>query len=153
LAKSVGFDVVVVDEREDLNNSLRFPDCECVFLEPAEYLATQRLGPRDWVLIVTHDVRLDEEALARSLIQTPGYVGLLGSKRKVLKLIERVRTRLPEAPRLAALFAPVGLDIGAITPEELAVSIVAELIALRHGKTAPHMKLTLIDAVSDERGV
>jgi xanthine dehydrogenase accessory factor len=144
LAKSVGFDVVVVDDREELNSAARFPECERVAQEPAEYLSTHRLGPRDWVLIVTHDVRLDEEALAKTVGQAPAYVGLLGSKRKVLRLVERVRARLPETQGFPPLFAPVGLDIGAVTPEELAVSIVAELVALRHGKVVPHMKVMFV---------
>lgn len=147
LARSVGFQVVVVDDREELNNAARFPDCERLLQEPSEYLAQHRLTGRDWVLIVTHDVRLDEEALAACITQTPAYIGLLGSKRKVLKLTARVRARLPAGERatpvIAPVFAPVGLDIGAVTPEELAVSIVAEWIALRHGKSAPHMRLPL----------
>lgn len=141
LARSVGFQVVVVDDREALNNAARFPDCERVQQEPGEYLARYRLTERDWVLIVTHDVRLDEEALAGCVTQAPAYIGLLGSKRKVLKLKERVAARFPFDERATSVFAPVGLDIGAVTPEELAVSIVAEWIALRHGKSAPHMKL------------
>ncbi len=134
--------------REELNTHERFPECERVLQEPAEFLTKRRLGARDWVLIVTHDVRLDEEALAHTVVQTPAYIGLLGSKRKVLKLVERVRARLPSELH-SALFAPVGLDIGAITPEELAVSIVGEWIALRHGKVAPHMKLALPETVEE----
>jgi xanthine dehydrogenase accessory factor len=145
LARSVGFRVVIVDDREELNNSARFPECERVFQEPGEFLAKHVLGHRDWVLIVTHDVRLDEEALMHTVLQAPAYIGLLGSKRKVLNLVERVQARLPDRANLGAIYAPVGLDIGAVTPEELAVSIVAEWIALRHGKAAPHMKLTFVN--------
>jgi xanthine dehydrogenase accessory factor len=145
LARSVGFEVTVVDDREELNTAQRYPECDRVVQEPAEYLSKCRLGPRDWVLIVSHDVRLDEEALLCTVTQEPAYIGVLGSKRKVLRLVERVRARLPSDQRLPAVFAPVGLDIGAVTPDELAVSIVAEWIALRHGKAAPHMRLAFID--------
>lgn len=148
LAKRVGFEVVVVDDREELNTQERFPGCERVSQEPAEYLSKRRVGPRDWVLIATHDVRLDEQALAHTVTQSPAYIGLLGSKRKVLALVERVRARLPDNPQLDALYAPVGLDIGAVTPEELAVSIVAEWVALRHGRNANHMKLVWLGAPS-----
>lgn len=146
LARSVGFEVHVLDEREELNTEERFPECRLVLGDPADELRKAALGDADWVLIMTHDHQLDEAALAAAAGQNAQYVGLVGSKRKVLRLVERVREKRAGDFPLERVFAPVGLDIGAISPEEIAVSIVAELIALRHGRPAAHLR-----ALSDLR--
>ena len=146
LARSVGFEVHVLDDREELNTPERFPDCELVLLDASEALGKAALGEADWVLIMTHDHQLDEAALEAAVRQSPSYVGLVGSKRKVFRLLDRVRQKQNGDFPLERLFAPVGLDIGAVSPEEIAVSIVAELVALRHGRPAPHLR-----ALSDAR--
>ena len=145
LARSVGFEVHVIDEREELNTAERFPECQLLLGDPAEELRKAALGDTDWVLIMTHDHQLDEAALAAAAGQNAQYVGLVGSKRKVFRLVERVRAKRGDFP-LERVFAPVGLDIGAVSPEEIAVSIVAELVALRHGRPAAHLR-----ALSDIR--
>ncbi len=139
LARRVGFAVSVVDDREELASRERFPDCELVLAEPRE--AAARIAPRaeDWVLIVTYDHRLDEEALDTFARLPHRYLGLIGSRRKVLRILQRIASR-GDLPPLDRVFAPVGLDIGAVSPEEIAVSIVAELVAIRHGKAARHMR-------------
>jgi xanthine dehydrogenase accessory factor len=146
LARSVGFEVHVVDEREELNTAERFPDCRRVLGDPGDELRKAELGDADWVLIMTHDHQLDEAALAAAAGQSAHYVGLVGSKRKVFRLLERVRAKRGGDFPLERVFAPVGLDIGAVSPEEIAVSIVAELVALRHGRPAAHLR-----ALSDVR--
>ena len=146
LARSVGFEVHVIDEREELNTPERFPDCELVLSDPSEALGKATLGEADWVLIMTHDHQLDQAALEAAAHHSPRYVGLVGSKRKVFRLLERVHQKQHLALPLDRVFAPVGLDIGAVSPEEIAVSIVAELVALRHGRHAPHLS-----ALSDPR--
>jgi xanthine dehydrogenase accessory factor len=146
LARSVGFEVVVVDEREELNTAERFPGCEREVTDASSALVRAGIGPRDWLLIVTHDPRLDEEALRASLSREPSYIGVVGSRRKVYRLLERVAAR-QGAVDLERVYAPVGLDLGAISPEEIAVSIVAELITLRRGvRSASHLR-----AVEDTR--
>jgi xanthine dehydrogenase accessory factor len=146
LARSVGFEVHVIDEREELNTAERFPDCRRVLGDPGDELRKAELGDADWVLIMTHDHQLDEAALAAAAGQSAHYVGLVGSKRKVFRLLERVRAKRGGDFPLERVFAPVGLDIGAVSPEEIAVSIVAELVALRHGRPAAHLR-----ALSDVR--
>jgi xanthine dehydrogenase accessory factor len=146
LARSVGFEVHVIDEREELNTAERFPDCRLILGDPGAELRKAALGDADWVLIMTHDHRLDEAALAAVAGKNAQYVGLVGSKRKVFRLVERVRERPGGDFPLERVFAPVGLDIGAVSPEEIAVSIVAELVALRHGRPATHLR-----ALSDIR--
>lgn len=146
LARSVGFDVVVVDERDELNVEARFPGCRREPVDPASALGGAKIGARDWLLIVTHDHRLDEEALRAALTHEPRYIGVVGSRRKIYRLLERVAAR--QGPlELARVYAPVGLDLGAISPQEIAVSIVAELIAVRHGaRSTGHLR-----AMDDER--
>jgi xanthine dehydrogenase accessory factor len=146
LALTVGFEVLVVDEREELNTAERFPGCQLLLDDPSDAVSKAQLGDRDWVVIVTHDHQLDERALEAASANDAGYVGLVGSRRKVFRLVERVSSKRAGAMPLERFYAPVGLDIGAVTPEEIAVSIVAELIALRHGHAAPHLR-----ALSEER--
>lgn len=131
LARGVGFEVVVVDEREELNAELRFPGCLREICDVPTALQQLAPGGRDYLLIVTHDHQLDGEALRLALRSSARYIGLVGSRRKVLRLIERVVAR--EGPvDVRRLFAPVGISLGAVTPAEIAVSIVAELVAVRH---------------------
>lgn len=139
LARRVGFAVTVVDDREELANRERFPDCELVLAEPREAAACIAPRAEDWVLIVTYDHRLDEEALDTFARLPHRYLGLIGSRRKVLRILQRIASR-GDLPPLDRVFAPVGLDIGAVSPEEIAVSIVAELVAIRHGKAARHLR-------------
>jgi len=139
LALSVGFEVHVVDEREELLTEARFPGCSLHLVDPAAYFKRREsASDHDWVLIVTHDHQLDEEILGLSVTRPHAYIGLVGSRRKVLRLVERAKAR-HGALNLERVYAPVGLDLGALTPEEIAVSIVAEWVALRRGKPATHL--------------
>lgn len=139
IARSLGFAVHVVDEREELNTEARFAGCIRHVTDPAVYLARRPLSERSWVLIATHDHRLDEELLDLATRQPHAYVGMVGSKRKVLRIVERIEAkRGPMA--LERTYAPVGLDLGAAGPQEIAVSIVAEWIALRRRKPAAHLR-------------
>jgi xanthine dehydrogenase accessory factor len=145
LAKKVGFSVTVVDDREELLDEERFPDCTLISAEPKE--AALRIAPRaeDWLLIVTYDHRLDEEALDVFSRLPHRYIGMIGSQRKVFRILQRIVEK-HGLPSLDRVYAPVGLDIGAVSPDEIAVSIVAELVALRYGKTPAHLR-----AVDDPR--
>ncbi|MFT3923459.1 MAG: XdhC/CoxI family protein [Myxococcales bacterium] len=152
LARAVGFGVTVIDEREELNNEARFPACTRECTDPASALRRVAPGTRDFVLVATHDHHLDESVLERALETQAGYIGLVGSRRKVFRLLERIAVRqrvVLDERALERVFAPVGLDIGAVGPEEIAVSVMAELIAVRRGRSGPgtrHMR-----AVDDPR--
>jgi xanthine dehydrogenase accessory factor len=141
LALTVGFEVHVVDEREELNTVERFPGCQLRLDDPSDVLGRVEVDERDWVVIVTHDHQLDERALSSASATSARYVGLVGSRRKVLRLVERIAVRREVDVPVERLYAPIGLDIGAVSPEEIAVSIVAELVALRHGKSANHLRV------------
>jgi xanthine dehydrogenase accessory factor len=139
LANTLGFRVTVVDEREELNDEVRFPDAVRIHSTPRD--ARNLLAPteHDWLLVTTHDHHLDEEALETYASLPHRYLGLIGSRRKVLNLLARIEERSGSIP-LERVYAPVGLDLGAVSPEEIAVSIAAELVALRRGTPANHMR-------------
>jgi xanthine dehydrogenase accessory factor len=141
-AKNAGFDVVVVDDRESYASRERFPEAKEVIAEDYDR-AMARISPSEtsYIMIVTRGHR-DDMRVLRWAVQTQArYIGMIGSKRKTITIFrELVKEGIPEQ-RFERVHAPVGLDIGAITPEEIAVSITAELIAARRRveRPLPHM--------------
>lgn len=144
IARSIGFDVVVIDDREELNDETRFPHCKRVLAEPKEAAAALCPTERDFLLVVTHDHRLDEEALDTYARLPHAYLGMIGSVRKIVRILQRIEHKRG-LPPLDRVHAPVGLDLGAVSPEEIAVSIAAELVALRHGKVGATHHLRCLD--------
>jgi xanthine dehydrogenase accessory factor len=145
VARLAGFDVVVTDDRETYANRERFPDARDIYADEYEHVMSQ-LAPNDssYIVIVTRGHR-DDMRVLRWAAETPAkYIGMIGSQRKTIAIYKELEKEGIAPEKLARVYAPVGLDIGAITPEEIAVSIVAELIALRRGSQAqlPHMKST-----------
>ncbi len=138
LAASVGFRVVVVDDRASFADAARFPTAERVDVaDIPDWLRSAEIGPRDYLVIVTRGHREDLDALRAALARDTAYVGLIGSKAKIARLCARLGIEGLDASQLSRLHAPIGLDLGAISPEEIAVSIVAELIAHRRGRLRP----------------
>ena len=130
LADIVGFGLVVVDDNEELANNDRYPMAEKIITGNfTEILDKAGVSPNDYVVIVHGEPTHDYLALKKILKKRPAYVGLLGSKTKVSKLIERLREEGVSGEDLTPLHAPIGLDIGAQTPEEIGVSILAEIIS------------------------
>jgi xanthine dehydrogenase accessory factor len=138
VAKILGYHVTVCDAREVFATRKRFPMADEVVVDwPDRHLATvgATLGPRDAVCVLTHDAKFDVPAIVGALRTNVGYLGAMGSRRTHADRLERLRSEgVPEAS-LERLMAPIGLDIGARTPEEAAISICAEIIALRTGRT------------------
>ena len=141
-AKMAGFDVNVIDDRETYANRERFPDAKEVIAENFD-AAMARITPNEtsYIVIVTRGHH-DDMRVLRWAVQTQArYIGMIGSKRKTIAIFrELVKEGIPEQ-RFERVHAPVGLDIGAITPEEIAVAITAELIAARRRveRPLPHM--------------
>jgi xanthine dehydrogenase accessory factor len=134
-AKSLGFDVIVSDARAKLATRERFPEADRIIQGwPDETLAQVEILPNTYVAILSHDPKFDEPALVGTLDTPAAYIGAIGSR----KTNEDRRRRLAEAgvspDQIARLRAPIGLDIGASTPEEMAISILGEIIALRRGR-------------------
>jgi xanthine dehydrogenase accessory factor len=132
LAAKVGLRVTVIDERPEWNQPERFPSAERVLGAPlVELERLGPLGPRDYVLICTHDHAVDRALLAHALRTEAGYVGMIGSVRKVRTAQRALELDGFDAARIQSVHAPIGLDLCAETPDEIAVSIVAELIRHR----------------------
>jgi len=132
LAGLVGFRVVVTDDREEFANRKRFPHAgNVVVASVSDAFASLSVGDDSYVIAVTRGHAMDEEVVANALSTPAHYIGMIGSKRKVAAVFDRLRQRGFSDEDLARVHAPIGLDIGADTVEEIAVSIVAELIAVR----------------------
>jgi xanthine dehydrogenase accessory factor len=138
LASDAGFEVHVVDDRAAFANRERFPGAaEVVVDDIPTWLSATTLPQSAYAVIVTRGHRHDLDALQALASRPLRYLGLIGSRAKVARIYEQLlaqgQTRL-EA--LSHVHAPIGLDIGAVTPQEIAVSIVAELVAVRRGRAA-----------------
>jgi xanthine dehydrogenase accessory factor len=136
LGVMLGFAVVVLDDREDFATEVRFPDASRVLrVDFDDPFADLPPGPEDYVVLVTRAHRYDFDCLLRLVDNRtpPRYIGMVGSRRRVRAAFRAVLDAGVPAERLATIHAPIGVDIAAETPEEIAVSIAAELIAVRHG--------------------
>ena len=143
MAKVLGYRVTVCDARAVFATRQRFPMADDVVVDrPDRLLAAvgPTLGRRDAVCVLTHDPKFDVPAIVAALGTDVGYLGVMGSRRTHADRVERLRREGVGPDRLARVMAPIGLDIGARTPEETAVSIVAEIIALRAGRPAPSLR-------------
>jgi len=132
VATIAGFETVVADDREQFANRERFPDAKQVLSGDMDEI-TSSLSPGDssYIVIVTRGHRHDLRVL-RWAVETPAhYIGMIGSAHKVLAIYQQLEAEGVSAERLKRVFAPIGLDIQAATPEEIGVAIVAELIAIR----------------------
>jgi xanthine dehydrogenase accessory factor len=141
--KVLGYHVVVCDAREMFATRRRFPMADEVVCDwPNRYLEGLQpaLGPRDAVCVLTHDEKFDVPAIETALQTEVGYLGAMGSRRTAAKRRAALEARGISDGSLARLMAPIGLDIGARTPEETAISIVAEIIARRAGRAAPSLR-------------
>jgi xanthine dehydrogenase accessory factor len=135
MAHDVGFRVHVIDDREKFANQERFGDGIDVIVEHIPtWIQNHQLAPTAYAVIVTRGHTHDLDTL-RALVASPTrYLGLIGSKAKVRRIFDALLEEGASPEALRPVHAPIGLDIGAITPQEIAVSIVAELIAVKHGK-------------------
>jgi xanthine dehydrogenase accessory factor len=143
VAKLLGYRVTVCDARAVFATQARFPMADDVVVGwPDRHLAKvgQNLGQRDAVCVLTHDPKFDVPALMAALATDAGYVGAMGSRRTHAERIERLREAGATEDDLARVMSPIGLDIGARTPEETAISVAAEIIGLRTGRRAPSLR-------------
>ena len=135
LAKAVGYRVVVVDPRTALANAERFPGVEIVTAWPQEGLATLRFGPSSAIAILAHDDKFDHPALVAALRSSAGYVGAIGSRTTNEKRVAWLRSQGIPDRDIARIHAPIGLDIGAAGVEEIALAILAEIVAVRRHRS------------------
>ncbi len=136
MAKRLGFHVTVVDARSVLATEERFPDIdELLRAWPDEVLSDGELDARSAVVVLTHDPKFDLPVLEVALRSEAGYIGAMGSRRTHANRVDQLQKRGFGDEDLARIHAPVGLDIGGSAPEELALAILAEVVASRHGRS------------------
>jgi xanthine dehydrogenase accessory factor len=135
LAKVLGYRVVVVDPRTAFLNEERVPDAdERVARWPQDALPGLRLGPRDAAVCLSHDAKFDEPTLDCLLRSPVGYIGAIGSRGTAGRRVERLRAAGFGEADIARVHSPIGLDLGARTPEEIALAILGEIVAVRRGR-------------------
>jgi len=143
-ASAAGFEIAVVDDRETFANAERFPMAREIHTSYEEAFKKIQPNASTYLIIVTRGHKEDMRVLAWAVRTKSRYVGMIGSKRKVLAVYKALENEGYRAEEFARVYAPMGLDIGALSPEEIAVSIVAELIAIRRNAgvaAAAHKKL------------
>ena len=137
MAHETGFKVHVIDDREKFASSERFGEgIDVIVDEIPSWIENHVLPPTAYVVIVTRGHTHDLDTMRALAQRSLRYLGLIGSKAKVKRIFDALREEGIPADKLRAVHAPIGLDIGAITPQEIAVSILAELIAVKHGKVS-----------------
>jgi xanthine dehydrogenase accessory factor len=132
MAKLSGYDVTIIDPREAFASEARFPDVNLNHNWPDEAMTNLDPDRRTAVVTLTHDPKLDDPALTVALRSNAFYIGSLGSKRTHAKRLERLRGDGLTEVELSRINAPIGLDIGAVSPAEIAVSIMGEITAILH---------------------
>ncbi len=140
MAKELGFRISVIDARGVFATAERFPDTDELLEEwPDRVLAERRLDAHSYVVILTHDPKFDVPALAVALRSAAGYIGIIGSRKTHERRRARLRTEhgFSDA-ELDRIHAPIGLDIGAETPQEIALAIIAEMVAVRRRTASTH---------------
>ena len=143
VAKVLGYRVTVCDARPVFATRARFPAADEVVVDWPHRLLQRvgkTLGPRDAVCVLTHDPKFDVPAVIEALRTDAGYLGAMGSRRTHEDRTRRLLEEGVSEAELARVLSPIGLDIGARTPEETAVSICAEIIATRTGRRAPNLR-------------
>ena len=151
LAATLEFAVTVADDRPMFANRERFPDAEHIVCDGfARAIQALNIRPTDYVCVLTRGHRWDGECLRALLAGTePTYLGMIGSKRRVAGLLGALRDEGFDAARIGRVHAPIGLMIGAVTPEEIAVSIAAQLIEHRHAMPAEQDDAALAQTNTD----
>ncbi len=140
LAGLAGFAVTVIDPRGLWATEDRFPDITVVEDWPDAVLSAEKLTERSAVICLSHDPKLDDPAFHKALAANTLYVGALSSRKNHQKRCERLKQQGLTQEQLARIHAPIGLDIGGLTPAEIAISIMAEIIALLRGKHEPFQR-------------
>ena len=145
VAKILGYRVTVCDARQVFATRRRFPQADEIVVDwPHRWLETNgaALGQRDAICVLTHDHKFDVPALVAALATRAGYLGAMGSRRTHAERTSRLLDAGVGEEALARVHGPIGLDLGARTPEETAISICAEIIAQRTGRSAPSLRDT-----------
>lgn len=129
--QELGFRVTVLDDRSDFAHASRFPGCEVIARDFASAIRNMPLGPCTYAVVITRGHEHDMECLAEILRKQTAYTGLIGSRRRVRFVLQLLGQQGVPPERLEEVFTPIGIPIGAESPEEIALSIAAELVCVR----------------------
>jgi xanthine dehydrogenase accessory factor len=141
LAAECGLFVTMIDDRGELLSDLPPAVARISDRSPREFISSHSWQSDEALVLVSRNHEIDGEALAAALEQSgAGYIGMIGSRRKVLQVFDRLRARGVPDEKLRSVYAPLGLDIGADSPAEIAVSCVAEVLSVLRGRTAKHLR-------------
>jgi xanthine dehydrogenase accessory factor len=152
VAALAGFSTVVVDNRESFANRERFPEASAVHAaEYEEVFPALPINENSYLIIVTRGHRDDMRVLKLAIATPARYIAMIGSKRKVLNVIRELEKEGTPRSAFERIFAPMGLDLGAISPEEIAVAVVAEMIAIRRNAQSNWRALSLSVFAGDAR--
>jgi xanthine dehydrogenase accessory factor len=152
IAAHIGLRVTVIDDREEYANDERFPEADRVICgDFVAALQSLSLGPTSYVVIVTRGHKQDELALAEVAGSKAGYIGMIGSKRRVSAVFQHLIEDGVSPAALDGVHSPIGVDIGAETPEEIAVSIIAEVIGERRKAKLRSLRATRPKAATRRR--
>ncbi len=143
IASIAGFSTTVIDDREEFAAPERFPGAARVFSSDFKTAFTKIVvKPSTYIVIVTRGHASDEDVLGNAVKTSAKYIGMIGSKRKVIATFEHLIEKGADREKLRHVHAPIGLDIGAVSAEEIAVSIVAEMIRIRRGASSPSVSVS-----------
>ncbi|MDE2862318.1 MAG: XdhC family protein [Chloroflexota bacterium] len=142
IGQASGFEITVIDDRSDYANRERFPQAEQILVgDMAECLAGLSVDASTYIVLVTRAHAFDERALQQLVGCAAPYIGMIGSRRRVLIVYRNlVESGIP-VERLGNIYAPIGLDIGSRTPEEIGLAVVAEIVNVKRGGPAPSLRL------------
>jgi xanthine dehydrogenase accessory factor len=137
IAKTLNFEVTIIDDRASFANQARFPEADRIIVGPIEEsLERLQFGPSTHIVLVTRGHQMDQAALMRVAGRPAQYIGMIGSKRRVEAVFDYLLENGIAADLLQKVYAPIGLDIGAETPEEIALAIMAEIVKVNRGGRA-----------------
>jgi xanthine dehydrogenase accessory factor len=144
-AKSLNFRVTVCDDRAEFANKERFPDADCTICDNFETVFDKcAINKNSYIVIVTKGHKYDEIVLEQAVKTDAKYIGMIGSKRKTLTILKKLSEKGIPEKALARVYSPIGISIGAVTPQEIALSIVCELVKIRRlGRTPETKHLTI----------
>jgi len=140
-ASSLNFRLTICDDRAEFANRKRFPDANNIIVENFERVFDKiDINKNSYIVIVTKGHKCDEIVLEKAVKTNAKYIGMIGSERKTLTILKRLNKRGISKETLSRIYSPIGISIGAVTPEEIALSIVSELIKVRRLGDAPETK-------------
>jgi len=134
-AVSLGFKTTIVDQREFYNSSERFPGANRLIIRPDEFEAKLKIGPRTYIVVMNHHIERDQETLKFVIPSMSPYIGILGPRSRYSRMMNGLEEQgyVFEESELSRIHNPIGLNIGAVSSEEIAISILAEVIAKKTG--------------------